>query len=195
MSNEGVYGLNNLHSTVMLSPATNMGSGLAVPVIELLRIATKVGSGMKNSIKIGFDIHGVIGQDPHFFATIISMLRMQGHEVHILTGREITDGLTEKLSDYGVTYDQLFSITTYHKEIGTCIRYKDGDPTQPLIAPPTWDRTKGDYAKRMGLNIHIDDSRVYGQYFGHDTQYLVYSPEIQTFLKLLVGWNIKMEVL
>jgi hypothetical protein len=179
----------------MLSSATNMGSGLTVPVIELLRTATKVGSEMKNSIKIGLDIHGVIDQDPDFFATIISMLRMQGNEVHILTGREITDELIEKLSGYGVTYDQLFSITTYHKEKGTYITYKNDDPTQPLIAPPTWDRTKGIYATKVGLDIHIDDSLIYGQFFVYPTQYIIYTPAVQKFLKVLAGWSARLEVL
>ena len=147
---------------------------------------------MKNNIKIGLDIHGVIDQDPSFFATLITRLRKQGHEVHILTGRELSDDLIARLSGLGIAYDQLFSITSYHKEIGTYVTYKDDDPTQPLIAPPKWDRTKADYAKRVGLSLHIDDSPVYGEYFDRSvTQYLVYTPEIRHLLKALAGWYVE----
>ena len=147
---------------------------------------------MKNNIKIGLDIHGVIDSDPVFFATLISLLRAEGHEVHLLTGREISDELVAKLNDLGITYDQLFSITSYHKSIGTYITYKDGNPTQPLIAPPLWNRSKAEYSKRVGLGLHIDDSTVYGQYF-EGTQYLVYSPAVRTFLRVLLGWTNKLE--
>lgn len=147
---------------------------------------------MKNNIKIGLDIHGVIDRDPDFFATFILLLRAEGHEVHILTGREISNKLINKLNDQSIAYDQLFSITSYHKEIGTHIAYKNGDRTQPLIAPPKWDRTKADYAERVMLDFHIDDSLVYGQYFRH-TQYIVYTPEIRTFLHTLAGWTTKLE--
>jgi hypothetical protein len=110
-----------------------------------------------------------------------------GHEIHVLTGREIGDYVIEKLSDLGIYYDQLFSITSYHKEIGTYVTYKGGDSTQPLIAPHKWDRTKADYAEKAGLDFHIDDSPVYGRYFKGSTQYIFYSPAIKTFLQLLLG--------
>jgi hypothetical protein len=171
----------------MLGPASNMDSGLAVPVIEPPRTFTQIGSEMNNNIKIGFDIHGVIDNDPNFFATLISRLREQDHEVHILTGRELDGYIVDKLSDLGISYDQLFSITTYHKSIGTYISYKNGDPSQPLIAPPKWDRTKADYANSVGLDLHIDDSVVYGQHFRNiSTQYLIYTPAVRTFLHLLL---------
>lgn len=149
---------------------------------------------MINRIKMGFDIHGVIDKDPDFFATLISMLRMQGHEVHIITGRELCDELVNRLSGLGITYDQLFSITSYHKTKGTYIAYKNGDPTQPLIAPPLWDVTKADYSERVGLDLHIDDSPVYGKFFTGKTQYLLYTPAVKTFLCLLLGWTSKLEV-
>lgn len=149
---------------------------------------------MKSNIKIGFDVHGVIDMDPDFFATTISLLRTEGHEVHIITGRELTSYLYGKLSDWGIAYDQLFSITSYHKSIGTYISYKNGDPSQPLIAPPVWDSTKADYAKRVGLDIHIDDSIVYSKYFfGHKTQYILYTQATRTFLHSLMGWTSKLE--
>ena len=147
---------------------------------------------MENIIKVGLDVHGVIGKDPDLFATLTHKLVENNHEVHILTGRELCTELIDRLHGFGVIYNQIFSITSYHKKIGTHIVYKDNDPTQPLIAPPKWNRTKADYAKRVGLNIHIDDSIIYGEYFHYSTQYMLYTPAIKSFLILCLG-NLKPE--
>ena len=138
-------------------------------------------------IKVGIDVHGVIDQNPDFFAKLCKTLIAEGHEVHIVTGREICKELIQPLKEFGITFTKIFSITTYHKQIGTYIKYKDGDLTQPLIAPPKWDRTKADYCKREGIDIHIDDLVVYGNYFEDiDTQFVLYTPAMRTFLSTLL---------
>ena len=134
-------------------------------------------------MKIGFDIHGVLDKDPELFKYIINALRQKGHEVHVITGREINDDLLKELDELRIPYDYLFSITSYHKSIGTYITYKNDDPTQPLIAPPKWDRTKGEYAKEVGLDIHIDDSEVYGDYFPKETNYVIFTEAVYTLLR------------
>lgn len=145
---------------------------------------------MTVKIKIGLDVHGVIDTNPHFFAHLSYMLRTEGHDVHIVTGRELCDELLNKLKQHNVGYTKIFSITSYHKDIGTHIVYKDDDPTQPMLAPPKWDRSKADYAKRAGLHFYIDNSLIYGQYFTDiATQYLLYTPELQEFLFQLTGWS------
>ena len=140
------------------------------------------------SIKMGLDIHGVIDKDPAFFSNLTRKMRAAGHEIHILTGSELNDNMVNRLSDLGISYDQLFSITTYHKKIGTHISYKGGDPTQPLIVPEKWDRTKAMYARKENLHLHIDDSEVYGYYFRDiSTQYIIYTPPVRSFLMFLLG--------
>lgn len=139
---------------------------------------------MSKIIKMGLDVHGVIDEDPIFFAEFTNALISAGHEVHILTGRELCKELIEKLRGFSVSYSQIFSITSYHMGIGTHISYKDGDPTQPLISPPKWNSTKAEYAKMVGLGVHLDDSLVYGQYFNGTTQYILYTPVIKTILTL-----------
>lgn len=138
-------------------------------------------------IKIGLDVHGVINKDPDLFRRLTTHLRKNGVEIHILTGVEIGDLLLKELSNIGVEYDHLFSITSYHKSIGTYITYKNDDKTQPLIAPPKWNRSKADYAKKVGLHIHLDDSPLYKEYFHWSTQYVIYTDEVRRFLKTMVG--------
>ena len=136
-------------------------------------------------LKIGLDIHGVIDSDPDFFRELTRKLHKEGHMVFVLTGREICNEILQELNSHGIYYDELFSITSYHKSIGTHMSYLNGDKTQPLINPIKWDRTKADYAERVGLDIHFDDSIDYKEYFVGKTQYILFSPAIKSFLETL----------
>ena len=147
---------------------------------------------MVAKVKVGLDVHGVIDTDPHFFAHLSYMLRAEGHEVHIVTGRELCDELFDKLKRYNVGYTQIFSITSYHKEIGTYMTYKNDDPTQPMLDSVEWNKTKADYAGKVGLHYHIDDCAVYGQHFKDiATAFILYTPEFREFLYHLTGWTFK----
>jgi len=140
-------------------------------------------------IKVGIDIHGVIDQDPNLFAAFSKMLTENGHQVHILTGREVNDYIIDRLRDFNISYNQIFSITSYHKKIGTYIAYKNGDRTQPLIDSYKWDSSKAIYCASEKLHFHIDDSVVYEKYFINTcTRYLRYTPELrEVILTLLNG--------
>ncbi len=135
---------------------------------------------------VGLDIHGVIDTDPKFFAKLTQKLRRWGHEIHIITGVEHTTRLNKDLIRFGVQFDTIFSITTYHKELGTPIKYKNGDPTQPIIDDELWDITKAHYCCLNKIDIHIDDSLVYGRYFhAIETQYILYNNAIKQFITFL----------
>lgn len=139
-------------------------------------------------MKLGLDIHGVITKNPKLFAELTGKLVLHNHEVHVLTGVEDGDRVRLELAKYGIAYTNFFSITTYHKSIGTHMVFKDNNPAHPLIAPPKWDCTKADYCKEKGLHLHVDDSSIYGNYFrAIDTQYLIYNEEIDQLLTTLIG--------
>lgn len=140
-------------------------------------------------MKIGLDVHGVIDKAPEIFAPLTKILRDEGHEVHVITGRELCSELFEKLDGLGIRYNKVFSITSYHKEIGTHVSYKGGDPTQPLIAPPKWDATKAEYCAREKIDIHIDDSAEYGKHFvGTNTQYILFNEAVEELMKRML-WS------
>lgn len=139
-------------------------------------------------MKIGLDIHGVITKDPELWADITMLLMVAGHEIHIITGVEDTKKLVMELADYAISYNYLFSITSYHKSIGTHMLYKNGDTQHPLIAPPKWDCTKADYCRREKIDLHIDDSTDYGVYFrDNHCQYLIYNEGVVAFLKAITS--------
>jgi hypothetical protein len=113
-------------------------------------------------MQTGFDFHGVLDKYK-VFRKLTNLLVTAGHGVHIITGEENTPGFREKLDDLCISRTNIFSITSYHKKKGTSIRYdKNGEP---WIDRDLWNKTKADYCRRNKINLHIDDSAVYGEYF------------------------------
>jgi len=112
--------------------------------------------------RIGFDIHGVIDDNPPLFSTIIKEFKLLGYEIHILTGSLPTKKIIDELKSYDIEYDHLFSILGYHKSKGTKM-WKDKRGW--WVDDDIWNRTKGEYCKENNLKFHLDDTKIYGKYF------------------------------
>jgi hypothetical protein len=83
-------------------------------------------------------------------------------------------------------YTDILSITTHQKELGTPISYLDDNKYCPIMDPEIWNPTKAALCASAGIDIMIDDSLIYGKYFQDiKTQYIVYTPQMKEFLKLL----------
>jgi hypothetical protein len=121
-------------------------------------------------MRLGLDLHGVLDYNPQFFSEFTACLVNNGHDVHVITGEKDTPTLRNKLDFLGIKYTHLFSIISYHLSIGTSVWYKDFD--NPFLDEETWNRTKADYCEREKIDMHIDDSEVYGRYFR--TPFLLY---------------------
>jgi len=121
-------------------------------------------------IKLGLDIHGVIDANPNLFSIISNLLVSNDHEVHIITGKEISDDLVNKLLQFKIKYTHLFSITSYHKNAGSGVSYDDKG--RPWMDEEVWNATKSWYCNKHKIDLHIDDSDIYGKYF--KTPYLKY---------------------
>ena len=133
-------------------------------------------------MKLGIDIHGTIDACPEFFSKFTKQCHDIGVEIHITTGVKITQEVIDQLKEWEVEYDCLFSITDYHESIGTKIDY---DERGPWIDEETWNRTKGDYCEREGIDVHIDDSPLYGKYF-KNTMYIKFEIEAIDLLDVLL---------
>lgn len=116
-------------------------------------------------LKIGFDVHGVLDDQPEFFSYLTFLIECRGGEVHILTGHRDNEEQRQELIKLHIHYTHLFSITSYHESIGTPIKYQDEKHNHPIIDDILWNRSKGDYAERHGLDFHIDNCLVYQPYF------------------------------
>ena len=112
--------------------------------------------------KYGFDYHGVLDKY-EVFREMCNDFVVNGHEVHIITGEEDTPKLRRELAELKIQYTTVFSITTYHKELGTEITLDENG--SPWMDKGLWDRTKGDYCNLNSIDIHFDDTGQYKKYF------------------------------
>ena len=122
-------------------------------------------------MKLGLDLHGVCDKEPRTFSVLTELLVRSGHEVHILTGEEDTPLLRSKLKLLRIHYTHLFSISSYHKGLGTEM-WKDKD-NGPWMDHEIWNVTKAWYCNKNKIDLHIDDSEIYGEHF--KTPYLFFT--------------------
>lgn len=116
-----------------------------------------------NPIKFGLDIHGVCDKHPTLYAALSQALVSAGHEVHILTGiRE--ELVADELQDLGISYTHFFSIHQHFLDRGD-VPISYDEQNRPVIDTDLWNTAKGQYAKTVGLDIHIDDSPHYRDHF------------------------------
>ena len=126
-------------------------------------------------MKLGLDIHGVIDSNPESFAFMSQSVITNNGEVHIITGGSWTTELEEQLKGYGIKWTSHFSVYDYLLEsgidsIGT-IQVPDGT-IQKKFDYHLWDTIKAGYCKSNNIDLHIDDTEVYSNYF--TTPFLLY---------------------
>jgi UDP:flavonoid glycosyltransferase YjiC (YdhE family) len=113
-------------------------------------------------MNFGFDFHGILDAY-EVFRVLTNTLVEAGHKVHIITGEEDSPAFRKKLKALGISFNKVFSITSYHKRKGTPVRYdKNGEP---WLSKKLWNKTKADYCKAQKIDLHIDDTEIYGDYF------------------------------
>ncbi len=115
------------------------------------------------NFQIGLDIHGVIDAYPKFFSVLTSMFWARDYHIHIITGQEIEAGeIRQKLSKWGISYDFLFSVSDDLIEKGLLLKRTDKGP---WFADEHWDSAKAEYCAKHEIDLHIDDSPIYGKHF------------------------------
>ncbi len=114
-------------------------------------------------MRLGLDIHGVINKSPDMFANLTQWAKSKGYEIHVLTGSKLTDDIHNELKDYGIIYDNLFSILDHHSTLETEM-WQDSKSNW-WIDDDVWNQTKGIYCKENNIDLHIDDTKIYGKYF------------------------------
>lgn len=121
------------------------------------------------AIKIGLDIHGTADAFPEFFKELTKLFINAGHEIHIMTGQrreEVEDWLKES----GISFTHFFSITDHHEKIGTEMNY--GLNGNPWMDEKIWNETKGEYAKRAGIDMMFENSDDFRPFFDKTVGYL-----------------------
>lgn len=121
-----------------------------------------------NKFKLGLDVHGVIDGMPEFFSFLTDSFIKNGGEVHIITGGRWDVEFERQLNDFGIKWTHKFSVYDYLKEsdaevIGK-VQFPDGT-IQKKFKNEDWDRVKGQYCKDNGIDLHIDDTLIYNNFF------------------------------
>lgn len=127
----------------------------------------------RKHLKIGMDFHGVINQNPLYFKELACELIRRGHEVHIITGGPC-ETITQTLEKMKFCYTQSFAILDHYEGLGMVEYAGDGGFH---IDDKLWDTAKAKYCKAWNIDLHIDDSLVYLQYF--ETPYCRYEAQLQ----------------
>jgi hypothetical protein len=132
------------------------------------KFTNMVNEELGSKFKIGLDVHGVIDGMPEFFAFLTQSFVNSGGEVHIITGGRWDSEFEKQLNDFGIKWTHKFSVYDYLKSIGAeqtgKIQFPDGT-VQRKFNPEDWDKVKGEYCKEMGINLHIDDTLIYNNFF------------------------------
>jgi hypothetical protein len=126
-------------------------------------------------MKLGLDFHGVVDKYPQALSDLTRALVWGGNEVHIITGQKDGAVLRKRLAELNIHYTHIFSITSFHEENGTAVEYDERG--EPWMDMNTWNRTKGSYCKSMNIDIHLDDSPVYGEFFENTAYFFIQNKE------------------
>jgi len=112
-------------------------------------------------MNIGLDIHGVIDTYIPLFEELCYKWASQGHTIHIITGepKETARPATDHL-----IFHHFFSIVDHHVAENTPSLRRD-DKGHYWVDRDVWLATKGNYARKVKLDIHFDDQVEYAPYF------------------------------
>lgn len=113
-------------------------------------------------MKVGFDLHGVLDYNAEFFKLFTETLRLEGHEVHIVSGARASDILKFCLKTK-IRYDSIYSITNDLLDKGC--KFKTDKNGNPCFNKKLWDKAKAEYCLKNEIDIMIDDTLEYGKYF------------------------------
>jgi len=122
-------------------------------------------------MQIGIDVHRVIDAYPELFFKLSHYWKVKGHTIHIITGKE-WQKVGPEVDALGIHYDRHFSIVDHHLKIGTPT-YTRSDSPGIWMNADVWNRSKGDYAMSVGLDLHFDDNIEYAKFFPKCCTYIM----------------------
>ncbi|MBQ9034383.1 MAG: hypothetical protein IJ099_00275 [Alphaproteobacteria bacterium] len=111
--------------------------------------------------KIGIDFHGVIHREPEFFKRFVEFAVAKGYEIYIVSGGP-RQTIIDFLAAHKIPYHHLWCIIDQPEINENTTFCADGSFR---VNDMLWDKAKGEYCQNEGINLHIDDSVVYGKYF------------------------------
>jgi hypothetical protein len=132
------------------------------------KFTSMINEELSGKFKLGLDVHGVIDGMPDFFSFLTDSFIKNGGEVHIITGGRWDSDFEKQLNDFGIKWTHKFSVYDYLKdsdaEVIGKVQFPDGT-IQKKFKNEDWDKIKGQYCKENAINLHIDDTLIYNNFF------------------------------
>jgi len=130
-------------------------------------------------MKIGIDYHGVINSNPDFFKKFNALALKNKHSIVVLSGGSAKD-VKAYLNAHQISFSDVYSLVDDFSARGLAQFYEDGSF---FVNNEIWNKAKAKYCFEHHVDVHIDDSMVYGAYF--QTPFCLYTPKPErcTFIK------------
>jgi len=117
---------------------------------------------------------------PIIINEIVKHAKRSDHNVFVCSGYPI-----DKCKNVIIQYDKIFSVTDYHKMIGTKIwTDENGDHH---MNKDFWNPTKGEWAKRENIDIHLDTCEEYKKYFPKSCKFFLVDDNFQNNFALILN--------
>jgi hypothetical protein len=120
-------------------------------------------------MRISFDIHGVLNKYTNYLRSHIKELKNSGDTIIICTGSPQNTAIDE-LKELNIHYDELISVVDFHKRIGTPMWQSERGSW--YCSQTTWNKTKGILCAMYKVDLHVDDSKIYNDYFRTPYMYI-----------------------
>lgn len=118
-------------------------------------------------MKLGLDFHGVLDDEPEVFIKMARAVMKDMGEVHIITGHtNINKEMENRLMDLcngDYFWSHIVSINDYLLKDGNS--FFIDEHVRPCFDEEKWNRFKGDYCLENDIDLMIDDTLVYRNYF------------------------------
>jgi len=124
----------------------------------------------EENLKIGLDFHGVINSCPSYFKDFTEYAESCGHQIYVITGGPAKP-VESFLNAWGIKYTELYTIVDDYAAQGKVAFFPDG---HFKLDDKLWNTAKAKFCRRRHIDIHVDDSSVYGLSF--TTPYCKYDP-------------------
>jgi hypothetical protein len=139
-------------------------------------------------VNISLDMHGVIDRDPTMFTLIAQKVIDLGGSVIILSG-SLPEDLILSVLKYHIPYTGLASVTQYLLSEG--YSWELDKHKRPSFSTEIWNQGKANIIRKLNakrrapIDIHIDDTAIYGETFPEETLFYHYTGEQLTYEILL----------
>lgn len=127
---------------------------------------------MNENIRIGVDYHGVITEAPEFFRKFNRAAISKGFNVYVLSGGYRRD-IEAYLRVHKIPYSHIWAMVDYFSE-KKLINFLDDGSFR--VDDDLWNQAKARYCLENHIDIHIDDSNLYGQHFA--TPFCLFKPQL-----------------